>query len=107
MFEEYMIQIGFSEDETKNIMRIYPKSQYSPSTLLYNLKNLHHFFLRNGITNSDFVKIIITIPHIFFISTENIKLKIQELVDIGFKRIDIFQIIIFFYWLNKIFNINT
>ena len=70
MFEEYMIQIGFSEDEIKNIMRIYPKSQYSPSTLLYNLKNLHHFFLRNGITNSNFVKIIITIPHIFFMSTE-------------------------------------
>ena len=45
MLDEYMSSIGFTEDDIDSIQMIFPPRLHSPSTLLYNLKNLHHFFV--------------------------------------------------------------
>ena len=93
MLEEYMLGIGFDEKQIKQIQKIYPARTYTPSTLLYNIKNLHHFLRRNGVNNSEFVSMVITIPNILFISTENIKSKILEFKELGFSRLYAFSII--------------
>ena len=93
MLEEYMLGIGFSEEEIPIIRTIYPANIYTESTLLFNFKNLYNFFRRNGIDNQSFHTIVMTIPSIISTSIENIKIRIQDLNNFGFNKLDSFKII--------------
>ena len=93
MLEEYMLDIGYSEDQINIIKNVYPTFRYSSSTTLYNIKSLYNFFRRNGLSNEEFIYVTTTSPSIISESIENIKLKIIELNTFGFNKIDSFNII--------------
>ena len=93
MLEEFLLSIGYEDNEINTILKIYPKSKYSEATLLYNFKNLYHFFKRNGFDNGDFIRITVTKPDILLESIEDIKDKIEELNAIGFHKLDAFYMI--------------
>ena len=93
MLEEYMLDIGYSNNQIKIIKNIYPTSLYSCSTILYNLKNLYNYFHKNGINNKEFIYITVTTPNIISESIENIKQKIFELNEFGFNKFESFDII--------------
>lgn len=93
MLEEFLLKIGFSEEQIQMIQRIYPKRMYSESTLSYNMKTLYHYFKRNTLDNQDFIQIIMTIPNILSSSIENIKLKIKSIQQLGFSKLNTFEIL--------------
>lgn len=93
MLEEYMISVGYNEDEIKMIKNSYPLCRYSESTLLYNIKNISNYLRRNGLSNEEIVIITKMIPNIICLSTENIKIKIHELSLIGFNKIEAFKMV--------------
>ena len=90
MFEEYLLDIGYTEEQI-NIIRNY--SSYSSSTLLYNIKILYNFFKENNITNNEFINITVTNPSIILESIDNIKLKLYELSTFGFNKLDSINIL--------------
>ena len=49
MLEDYLFGIGFDDSDINTIQKMLPKTMVSESTLLYNIKNLYHYFKRNGI----------------------------------------------------------
>ena len=78
MLEEYMMNIGYTEEQRELIVNSYPLNTYTESTLLFNIKNMINFFHRNGLNNEDIIKITSTIPNLLVISTENIKNRVKE-----------------------------
>ena len=93
MLEEFLLSIGYDDLQIDMLFKIYPKSKYSEATLLYNFKNLYHYFRRNGFDNGDFINLTITRPDIILESIENIRVKVDELNSIGFHKLDAFYMI--------------
>ena len=91
MLEEYMTDIGYTNDEINIIRNTF--INYSSSTILYNLKNMYNFFRRSGVNNKEFIYITTTSPNILLESIENIKQKILELNSFGFTKISSFNIL--------------
>ena len=44
MLEEYMINIGYSDEQRELITNSYPLNTYTESTLLFNVKNIIYSF---------------------------------------------------------------
>ena len=93
MLEEYMINIGYNEDQFSFISKSYPLNTLTESTLLFNIKNIVNFFHRNGLSNEDIVRITCTIPTLIVTSTENIKTRVRELINIGFNKLEAYKMI--------------
>ena len=93
MLDEYMNIIGYTDEEISLIKKSYPISNFTESTLLYNIKNIVNYFRRNGLENKDIVYITVTIPNIICISTETIKIRILDLNSLGFNKLDAFNMI--------------
>ena len=74
MLEDFLYGIGFSEKDINTVLKMIPKTMVSEATLLYNFKNLYHYFKRNGINNESFKSIIMTTPNLVLESIENIKI---------------------------------
>lgn len=88
-----MNNMGYTEDQISLILSSYPIRKQSESTLLYAIKNLTNFFHRNGVDNTDIVYITTIIPNIIMMSIENIKERIQELLQFGFLKSEVFQML--------------
>ena len=93
MFDEYMLDIGFLESDIKTIKSTYPLNNTMDATLLFNSKNLYQYLKRNGFSNKDYISIIKTLPTLLSLSIENIKLKVLDLGDLGFHRLEAFQMV--------------
>ena len=93
MLEEYMMTIGYTEEQRELIINSYPLNTYTESTLLFNVKNMINFLRRNGLTNEDIVSITSTIPNLLVISSENIKNRVKELINLGFNKLDAYNMI--------------
>ena len=72
MFEDYLLDIGYSKEQI-NIIRNFNPSLGS-SSLLYNIKNLYSFLKQYNINNNEFINITMTNPSIILESIDNIKL---------------------------------
>ena len=94
MLDEYMKNLGYTDDEISLILSSYPICNETESTLLYAIKNLVNFLHRNSLDNKAIIKVTTTIPNIITMSIENIKIRIQELFQYGFNKIEVFQMII-------------
>ena len=70
MLDEYMISMGFNDKEIFLIKKAYPINKYAESTILYNLKNISNYLLKNSLTNNDIINITLTSPNIIFLSIE-------------------------------------
>ena len=93
MLEDYLFGIGFDDSEINTIQKMLPKTMVSESTLLYNIKNLYHYFKRNGIDNNSFKSIILITPNLLLESIENIKTKLDYFNELGFNRISFFSML--------------
>ena len=93
MLEEYMMNIGYTDEQIELIINSYPLNTYTESTLLFNIKNMINFFHRNGLNNEDIIKITSTIPNLLVISTENIKNRVKELITLGFNKLEAYKMI--------------
>ena len=91
MFDEYLLDIGYSKDQISIIRNFH--SLYSSSTLLYNIKSLYNFFKENNISNTEFINITMTYPAIILESIDNIKLKLYELNTLGFNKLNSINIL--------------
>ncbi len=90
MFDEYLLDIGYTKEQI-NVIRNF--SNYSSSTLLYNIKNLYNFLKQNNINNNEFINITLTNPSIILESIDNIKLKLYELNTFGFNKLNSINIL--------------
>lgn len=93
MLEEYMMNIGYTDEQKELILNSYPLNVYTKSTLLFNIKNMINFFHRNGLSNEDIINITCTIPNLLIISSENIKNRVKELINIGFNKLEAYKMI--------------
>ena len=93
MLEEYMMNIGYNEEQFDLIRNSYPISTLTESTLLFNIKNMVNFLHRNGLSNEDIVNITSTIPNLIMTSTEKIKERVKELTSIGFNKLESYKMI--------------
>ena len=93
MLEEYMMNIGYNEEQFNLIRNSYPISTLTESTLLFNIKNMVNFLHRNGLSNEDIVNITSTIPNLIMTSTEKIKDRVKELTSIGFNKLEAYKMI--------------
>lgn len=93
MFDEFMLNFGYTDDEIELIKNSYPLNTYTESSLLYNIKNLVNYFHRNTFDNEAIIKLTTTFPQIISMSQENIKIRVNELSSNGFNKIDIFNMI--------------
>ena len=88
-----MKNIGYSDDDLSLILSSYPIHTYDEATLLYLVKNLVLYFHRNTLSNEDIIRITTKIPSILTMSIENIKIRVNELLEYDFNKLEIFQMI--------------
>ena len=79
MLDEYMISLGYNDEELKLIKNSYPLNNCSEATLLYNIKNMGGYLRKNGLNNKDIISITKIIPNIISMSIENIKQRVNDL----------------------------
>ena len=93
MLEEYMQNIGYSKEQIDMIEASYPLRSYTESTLLYCLKNLVNYLRRNTFDNNDIIYITTVLPQLISMSIEDIKIKVDELLNHGISKINVYHII--------------
>lgn len=93
MLDEFLLEVGYDDEQFGLIKNSYPLSKYNESTLLYNIRRLYTFFIKNGVSNEGFINITLTTPNVICISIENIKNRISDLNTLGFNKIDCFKLI--------------
>ena len=93
MLDEYMISLGYNDEELKLIKNSYPLNNCSEATLLYNIKNMGGYLRKNGLNNKDIISITKIIPNIISMSIENIKQRVNDLSKMGFNKLDAFTMI--------------
>ena len=92
MFHEYLIDLGYTDEQINIISNFYITNSINSSTLLFNTKNLYNFLRRNGFSNKEFINITITNPSIILESIESIKQKLYELNSLGFNKLETINI---------------
>ena len=93
MLDEYMISLGFDDEQLKLLKNSYVLNRYSSSTILFNMKNMVNYLRRQSLSNKEIVSIILTIPDLVFTSIENIKSRVDEMASLKFNKIDTFNMI--------------
>jgi len=93
MFEEYLLKFGYTDEQIMMLKKTYPIKRYAEATLLYNIKNITNYFKKSGLNNSDIIYITMAIPNIICSSIEDLKIKIDDLVSLGFKRLMVINLI--------------
>ena len=96
MVKEYLINLGYSNEDTENILNSYALKNLKEDTLLIHIKENYNLLIFLGYSHEDIVKMTKSLPALYSYSIENIKQKIDDLISLGYSHEDVIKMTKFF-----------
>ena len=96
MVKEYLINLGYSNEDTENILNSYALKNLKEDTLLIHIKENYNLLIFLGYSHEDIVKMTKSLPALYSYSIENIKQKIEDLISLGYSHEDVIKMTKFF-----------
>lgn len=76
MVKEYLLKLGYSDEEIDAILSSYPICSLKEDTLLAKIKEVYCLLISLGYSREDVIKMTKQLPSLFGFSIENIRQKI-------------------------------
>ena len=86
MVIDYLIELGYSEEEANKIRSAHSLNEYRDETLLNNIKRNYDWLLNNGYSEENIKKMTILLPALFSMSIENLEKKQEDFMKIGYSK---------------------
>ena len=93
MLKEYMLSLGYTEEDVEAFKTNYSLESTTEETLIKKIKIIYSFFITYGYTCDEINKMTTKYPSIYSYSLENIKNKINSLEELGFSEEQLKRII--------------
>jgi len=90
---QYLLDFGYSDKDIQYIRSSYALKYFKQETLFSNIRSINDYFKNLGFCNDDIKKMIKSLPSIYGLSIENIKLKIKSLIDLGYNQKDVIKML--------------
>ena len=81
--KEEFIKVGYTENDYNEIRNSYSLINMKDETISIHLKDIFAFFLKNGYSKEEVIKMTKSLPQIYSLSKENMKQKIDFYDSIG------------------------
>ena len=91
MVKEYLISLGYSNDEAETILNSYSLNKLKEDTLLIHIKSNYNFFIIFGYSHKDILKMTMLSPALYDYSIENLEKKIEYLLSLGYSKDNIIK----------------
>ena len=91
MLEKEFLEYGFSFNEYQEIISSYTFNNVREDIILRHFKENNLFFEQYGYTRENIIKMTLSLPQIYSLSVENIKQKIDDLIQLGYTRENIIK----------------
>ena len=76
--KKLFINLGYREEDIKEIITAHGIGELKPETLLENVKRNYEFLISLGYSQEEVIKMTKSVPSIYSLSIENIKQKIEN-----------------------------
>ena len=96
MVKEYLLNLGYSEEDIETILNSYALKNLKEDTLLIHIKENYNLLIFLGYSHEDIVKMTKSLPALYSYSIENIKQKIDDLISLGYSHEDVIKMTKFF-----------
>ena len=91
MVKEYLLKLGYSNEDVENILNNYALKKIKEDTLLTHIKDVYNLLITLGYSKNDVIKMTKLLPALYSYSIENIKQKIEDLISLGYSREDVIK----------------
>ena len=89
--KEEFIKLGYTEEDYEIIKNNHAIINIKDETLIKKLKDNYAFFLKNGYTKEEVIKMTKILPSIYSLSIENIKQKIEDMIALGYTKEEVIK----------------
>ena len=73
MVKEYLLKLGYSNEDIENILSSYALKNLKEDTLLVHIKDNYNLLISLGYSHEDVIKMTKLLPSLYGYSIENIK----------------------------------
>ena len=84
--KEEFIKVGYTENDYNEIRNSHSLINMKDETISRHLKDIFTFFLKNGYTKDEVIKMTKSMPSIYGYSKENMKQKIEDMMLLGYSK---------------------
>lgn len=90
-----LCNLGYTKDESKEILNTYPLNTYKPETLKKKIEEINMYMEKLGYSKAEVIKMTKNLPSIYSYSTDTLKQKIEEYIqqkktqDLGKEKLEI------------------
>ena len=89
--KKVFLDIGYTNEEFEIIINTYSIANMKPETLAIKVKDIYNFLLSLGYSKEEVIKMTKTLPSIYSLSIENMKQKIEDIVELGYSREEVIK----------------
>ena len=89
--KEEFIKLGYTEEDYEIIRNNHAIINIKEETLIKKLKDNFAFFLKNGYTKEEVIKMTKSLPSIYSLSIENMKQKIEDMIALGYTKEEVIK----------------
>ena len=82
MVKEYLISLGYNNEDIENILTCNSLKDFKEDTFLINIKDIYNLLISLGYSRADVIKMTKSLPSLYSLSIDNIKQKITFLREI-------------------------
>lgn len=75
-----LCNLGYTKDESKEILNTYPLNTYKPETLKKKIEEINMYMEKLGYSKAEVIKMTKNLPSIYSYSTDTLKQKIEEYI---------------------------
>lgn len=92
MVENLLLELGYTNEETKKILNNERLKTFKPETLYNKIKEIYTFFINNNYMKEHVIKMAKNFPAIYSYSMENIEMKNNYLISLGYTKEEMFKL---------------
>ena len=89
--KEEFIKVGYTENDYNEIRNSYSLINMKDETISIHLKDIFAFFLKNGYSKEEVIKMTKSLPQIYGYSIENMKQKIEDIMLLGYSKEEVIK----------------
>ena len=89
--KEEFIKVGYTENDYNEIRNSYSLINMKDETISIHLKDIFAFFLKNGYSKEEVIKMTKSLPQIYGYSIENMKQKIEDIMVLGYSKEEVIK----------------
>ena len=86
-----LCNLGYTNEESKEILSTYPLNTYKPETLKKRIEEINMYMEKLGYSRAELIKVTKSLPTIYGLSIDNIRQKIEDMEKLGYSKAEVIK----------------